>query len=171
MVDHIGWRWVFWLNLPLAGVALGLVFIFVNVSSRKHDGSVWKQLLHIDNFGNLFLMGAVTSILLALASSHPWSSWHSLLPLIIGLSALPIFILFESSPFCLLPTMPLRLLSNKDSTLAFLLTFLHGILLYWTSYFLPIYSKPSSSAPPKNPASIASPQPPPRSPSASSAVS
>ncbi|KUJ12567.1 major facilitator superfamily protein [Mollisia scopiformis] len=139
MVDHIPWRFIFWLNLPPAGLALGLVVAFLKVSHNR-SGSVWKQLARIDYFGNLFLMGAVTSILLALAGagvSRPWSSWHTLVPLLLGLVALPLFVLFEASSLCLLPTVPLRLFSNRTSALAFLLTFLHGVMLYWGSYFLP----------------------------------
>ena len=35
--------------------------------------------------------------------------------------------------------MPPRLFTNRTSVLAFVLTFFHGVVLYWASYFLPVY--------------------------------
>jgi Na+/melibiose symporter-like transporter len=35
--------------------------------------------------------------------------------------------------------MPLRVYSNRSSVLAYLLTFLHGIILSWLSFSLPVY--------------------------------
>jgi MFS family permease len=143
LVDHIGWRWIFWINLPVSGLALGLVMGFLHTSQVNSSPlSTWKQLARIDYMGNVLLMGAVTSILIALSRlgpSIPWRSWQTLVPLLVGSSFLPVYVLFEASPFCLQPTTPLRLFSNKTSALAFVLTFLHGIVLYWSSYFLPVY--------------------------------
>jgi Na+/melibiose symporter-like transporter len=35
--------------------------------------------------------------------------------------------------------MPPRLFQNRTSFFAFILVFLHGILTYWITYFLPVY--------------------------------
>ncbi|OQV03822.1 hypothetical protein CLAIMM_08816 [Cladophialophora immunda] len=35
--------------------------------------------------------------------------------------------------------MPLRLMSNRTSAIAYILTFLHGIVTMWSIYFLPVY--------------------------------
>ncbi|KAL5040840.1 major facilitator superfamily domain-containing protein [Aspergillus fruticulosus] len=44
-----------------------------------------------------------------------------------------------STRLCPEPTIPPRLFSNRTSLAAFILSFLHGTLLYWTIYFLPVY--------------------------------
>ncbi|TGO21657.1 hypothetical protein BPAE_0207g00120 [Botrytis paeoniae] len=96
----------------------------------------------IDYFGNTLLIGAITSIPIALSGTNvkrPWESWQRLVPLLLGFMALPLYMIFENSPFCKQPTTPLRLFSHRTSSLASLLTFLHEILLYWASYFLPVY--------------------------------
>ncbi|TGO34060.1 hypothetical protein BHYA_0214g00110 [Botrytis hyacinthi] len=141
MVEHIGWRWIFWLNLPIGGLALLSVILFFRVSHVR-SGPTMSNLGKIDYFGNTLLIGAITSILIALSGTsveRPWESWQRLVPLLLGFMALPLYMIFENSPFCKQPTTPLRLFSHRTSSLAFLLTFLHGILLYWASYFLPVY--------------------------------
>jgi hypothetical protein len=141
MVDHVGWRWIFWLNLPVSGVALLLVAFFLRVSHSRAP-SLRSQLTSIDYVGNLFLIAAVTSILIALSGANAvdrWGSWQKLVPLVLGLVGLPIYVIYEASPLCREPTTPLRLFSNRTSAVAFLLSFLHGMLLYWVSYFLPVY--------------------------------
>ncbi|CAG8976786.1 hypothetical protein HYALB_00012029 [Hymenoscyphus albidus] len=74
MADHIGWRWVFWLNLPVGGLALGLVvaFLWLNVAHAEDESTTawtWKQVARIDYLGCLFMMGAVTSILIAISGT------------------------------------------------------------------------------------------------------
>ncbi|KAF4635954.1 hypothetical protein G7Y89_g2121 [Cudoniella acicularis] len=128
MVDHIGWRWVFWLNLLIAGLALVLVMVFMQAKHGR-SGSTLTQLARIDYVGNALLMGAVTSILLALSGTGSldlWNSWRKWLPLLLGLLGLPLFVFFEGSPFYSQPTTPLRIFTNTVSALDFLLTFLHG---------------------------------------------
>ncbi|TGO48214.1 hypothetical protein BCON_0247g00080 [Botryotinia convoluta] len=141
MVEHIGWRWIFWLNLPIGGLALLSVILFFRVSHVR-SGPTMSNLGKIDYFGNTLLIGAITSILIALSGTNverPWESWQRLVPLLLGFMALLFYMILENSPFCKQPTTPLRLFSHRTSSLAFLLTFLHGILLYWASYFLPVY--------------------------------
>ena len=45
------WRWVFFLNLPIGAVALGILFIFLRMSHR--GGLTWQQRIRqIDYVGN-----------------------------------------------------------------------------------------------------------------------
>lgn len=141
MVEHIGWRWIFWLNLPIGGLALLSLIFFFRVSYVR-SGPTISNLRKIDYLGNTLLIGAISSILIALSDTNverPWESWQRLVLLLLGFIALPFYMIFENSPFCRQPTTPLRLFSHRTFSLAFLLTFLHGILLYWASYFLPVY--------------------------------
>ncbi|ROW13947.1 hypothetical protein VPNG_04078 [Cytospora leucostoma] len=133
------WRWVFYINLPLAGLSLLLVGVSLGALPRSRDKAV-HSLKRLDISGNVLLVAAITSILLALTwggGERPWSSWRTLLPLILGLLGLPLFILVESRVSE--PTTPLRLFSNRTSFAGFGLTFCHHVLLYWTIFMLPVY--------------------------------
>ena len=141
IVDHTSWRWVFYINLPLCGVAVILMFLFLQVKYDK-TASLWEKLKRVDYVGNAILMTSVISILLSLTwagTLHPWSSWRTILPLILGFLGLIGFIFYEGCRWCVEPTVPLRLFSNRTVTLTYILSFLHGTILYWVSLFLPVY--------------------------------
>ncbi|GFF96212.1 uncharacterized MFS-type transporter C1399.02 [Aspergillus udagawae] len=141
IVNHTTWRWVFYLNLPIGGVGLVLLILFLRVNYNR-DMSIGKKLKRLDYLGNLLLIGAIVSILIALSwggTRYPWSSGHVLGPLIIGLLGIPAFVLFQASPLVKEPTTPLRLFSNRTSIIAFFNTFMHGLLSFWILYMLPVY--------------------------------
>ena len=59
--------------------------------------------------------------------------------MILGLAGFGAPPAYEKSQFCVEPTMPPHLFSNRTSLVAFLLTFLHTLVTIWALYFLPIY--------------------------------
>lgn len=59
------WRWVFYINLPLAGLSLLLVGVTLGALPRKRDKAV-NSIKRLDISGNALLVAAITSILLAL---------------------------------------------------------------------------------------------------------
>ena len=140
IVDTTTWRWVFYINLPLAGLSLLLLVAFLHVGYRKE--SMLKKLGRIDYVGEAIFISSVSAILVSLTyagSTHPWSSWRTILPLVLGFAGLGAFIAYEETPFCLEPTMPLRLFKNRTTVIACTLGFLHSLLSVWIIYFLPIY--------------------------------
>ncbi|KAK6957354.1 hypothetical protein Daesc_000138 [Daldinia eschscholtzii] len=135
------WRWVFWINLPIAAVALFLLVAFLHVNYDR-EPSITDRLRRIDFTGNAILIASVTSILIALAyggTLYPWSSWRVILPLVLGFCGLGLFIAFESSRWCSDPMTPLHLFQNRTSAAAFYLTFIHSLYSFWVLYFLPVY--------------------------------
>ncbi|KAH8669159.1 major facilitator superfamily protein [Xylariales sp. PMI_506] len=142
IVDRVSWRWVFYLNLPVGGVALLLLFAFLRVNYNK-EHTLAAKLTQLDWIGNAIFVAAITSILIALAwsgSTYPWSSYKVIVPLVVGMLGLLGFFLFEATPkLAPNPMMPLHLFGNRTSATAFVLTFLHSIAAYGALYFLPVY--------------------------------
>lgn len=140
LAEHASWRWIFYLNLPVAGVALVLLYCYLNVQHQKD--SVSNILQRIDFAGNGILIASVVSILLALTwagTEESWTSWKTLLPLVLGVLGLIGFLALESSSLIREPTMPIRIFSNRTSLPTFGLAFIHSMLSYWLSYYLPVY--------------------------------
>jgi MFS family permease len=140
IVQSTIWRWVFLMNLPLAGIALALLVAFLRVNSHKQ--SVMEKLKRFDYIGHTIFVASVVAILLALTSAgtkYEWSSWHILFPLIIGFAGLGGFLTWEGSRFCEEPTMPLRFFQNRTTLATFILAFMHSLLTIWVIYFLPVY--------------------------------
>lgn len=97
------------------------------------------------------LIGAVTAILLALAwggTKFSWSSWHIVLPMIIGFLGIAGFAVIQVSGYVEEPTMPPQLFSNRTSVSIYIMAFVHGILLLYVTYFLPVYFQAVKNASP-----------------------
>lgn len=61
IVQHSTWRWVFYLNLPIGGLALVLLFVFLHVNYNK-EKTFADRLGKIDWAGNAIFIASVTSI-------------------------------------------------------------------------------------------------------------
>lgn len=141
IVQKISWRWVFYINLPVGGAALSTLFLFLKVKSDK-TLDYYHRLTRIDWIGNLIFVCSIVAVLVAFSwagTTHPWSSFRVLLPLVSGLVGIGVFILYEGSPFCSNPTMPLHHFANRTSATAMALTFLSSLIFVMMIYFLPIY--------------------------------
>jgi MFS family permease len=141
IVQNSTWRWVFYLNLPIAGAALILLLIFLP-ESYEDKSSFSMKIKRIDFAGNTILIAAVTAILIALSfggTRYEWSNWHIILPLVLGLCGLVAFQIFEASPLAVEPVVPPRFFKNRTSATALFLTFVHTMFTFWVVYFLPVY--------------------------------
>ena len=141
IVQHTSWRWVFWINLPIGGTTLILQYFFLQVTYKKRF-TFKEKLKQIDWFGNFLLVASVISILIALSwanTRYPWSSWNVLVPLLVGFAGTVSFHCFEASKFCVQPTVPSRLFTNRTCAVAMVLTFAQSMLTFWQIYFLPVY--------------------------------
>ncbi|RDL35875.1 uncharacterized protein BP5553_06487 [Venustampulla echinocandica] len=141
IVQNISWRWVFLINLPIGGLALLIVVAFLQVTYRK-EATAMARIKRIDFLGNTIFIASLVAILLALTwagSTYPWSSWRILVPLLLGFAGIGIFSIYESSRFCVEPTMPPHLFMNRTSVAAFILTFIQTAILYWVMYYMPVY--------------------------------
>jgi MFS family permease len=135
------WRWVFYINLPVCAVTLVLLIIFLRLKYTPEAS--WKlALARIDYFGSVLFITSITSILLGLilgGTVFPWSSWRVILPLVLGFVGWAFFHVFEYSSWCKEPIIPPHIFGNRTTTTALVLTFTSGMLLEWTTFFLPVY--------------------------------
>jgi MFS family permease len=140
IVQNTTWRWVFYLNLPIAGAALVLLLLFLP-ESYEDKSSFSIKIKRVDFVGNAILLASVTSILIALSTGgtrYGWGDWHVIVPLVLGLVGLVgLFPVYET--FATEPAVPMRLFSNRTSATALGLTFVHIMFTFWVVYFLPVY--------------------------------
>jgi EmrB/QacA subfamily drug resistance transporter len=128
-----GWRWVFYLNLPLSLLSLFMILAKMPKMSHQAKG-------RIDFIGAALIVGAAVPLLLALTlggHDHPWRS-----PLILGLfgaaaSGVVLYIIAER--FAQDPILPLDLFRNRVFTMASLATFLVSMAFMSTVAFLPLF--------------------------------
>ncbi|KAF8846456.1 MFS general substrate transporter [Acephala macrosclerotiorum] len=140
IVQRTSWRWVFYLNLPIGGVALVLLFLFLHVEYKQE---AWlAKVKRIDYFGNALLMTSIVATLLALSwggSLYAWSEWRVIVCLVLGLAGMASFGIYEATPWCREPMMPPHLFSKRTTVAAFIISFLHNMITFWVVYFVPVY--------------------------------
>jgi EmrB/QacA subfamily drug resistance transporter len=133
--DHLSWRWVFYVNLPIGVIALAAIAARLHLPVRRTEHNV-------DYAGAGLLAISVVSLLLATVwggVDYPWGSVQ-----IIGLfagslvSAL-LFIWRESR--AKEPILPLRLFKNEIFSVSVLLSLLVGIVMFGAIIFLPEYQQ------------------------------
>jgi MFS family permease len=76
LVDRTSWCWVFYIALPVSGLALVLLLLFLQVEYNK-TSSVAEGLKCLDHTGNAILTLSMVSILIALTyggTLRPWGS-------------------------------------------------------------------------------------------------
>ncbi|KAI0788199.1 iron permease [Fomes fomentarius] len=146
LADSGGWRWLFYLNIPLCGIAIVLTVFFLRVHMPKT--SLREKLTQMDWIGIIVMIGSTVSILLAITWGglrFSWSSGHVLAPLIIGGLGITIFFILEM--FWLKgPTVPRFFFTNRTTFSGYIGTFFHGIVALAALYYLPVYFQASLGA-------------------------
>ncbi|KAF7318484.1 MFS general substrate transporter [Mycena chlorophos] len=81
--DHVTWRWCFFLNLPIGGLAIVVVTILLKAApplgsdpTKRSWSDLLAQTLRLDFGGATLLAGTITSLVLALqwgGNTKPWN--------------------------------------------------------------------------------------------------
>ena len=132
-VDNIGWRWVFYINVPIGLTALVVTGLVLNVDSYRKEH-------RLDYRGAAALVAGVSCALLVTVWGGTEYAWGS--PTILGLSAaavvlLGLFILQERR--AAEPILPLRLFRNKVFSLTSGIGFIVGLGMFGAIVFLPMF--------------------------------
>jgi EmrB/QacA subfamily drug resistance transporter len=132
-VDHLSWRWIFYINLPTGALALAVIAAVLRspTTRRQHV---------IDYLGVMLLSVALTAIILFTSlggTTLPWAS-HVILGLIaLGFISTIAFIAAEArAPE---PILPLGLFRNGTFAIASAVGLIVGLSLFGSITYLPIY--------------------------------
>jgi len=148
IVTKTTWKWLFWMNIPVCALILCVIVPFLRVSWDKSP--TWRNSLgRVDYLGNAIFIASISSILIGLIQGgvvHPWSSWRTILPIVLGFLGWLAF--FIQQGFCDEPTMPLHLFAHRTSATVYFLDFIISILLQWCVYVLPLFFQSQLGASP-----------------------
>ena len=133
LTDHVNWRWVFYINLPIGAVALVVTSVVLRLPFRR-------QPHRIDVLGSSLLVTGVSSLLLLTVwggSEYPWTSPIILTLGIVGALLVAVFVWWQRRiPEPLLPPRLFRIgIFNVSSGLAFL----QAMALFGAVVFMPFY--------------------------------
>nr|POE56465.1 efflux pump roqt [Quercus suber] len=76
--SNVTWRWCFYINLPLGGVAAVMVFFFLQIPERDTTKQpLMKKLSQLDILGSCFLIPSIVCLLLALQwGGQTYAVWY-----------------------------------------------------------------------------------------------
>ncbi|MDX3666429.1 MDR family MFS transporter [Streptomyces europaeiscabiei] len=131
--EHLSWRWVFYVNLPVGAVAL-LVIAAVLRIPRKAERHV------IDYLGTFLIASVATCLVLVASLGGTTWDWNS--PQIIGLSVLAVllvvvFVAVERR--AAEPVLPLKLFRVRTFTLSAVISFVVGFAMFGAMTYLPTF--------------------------------
>jgi EmrB/QacA subfamily drug resistance transporter len=133
--DHLSWRWIFYINIPVGLIALGMIAVRLHLP-------VHKMKHRLDVIGAVLLAASVTCLLLVTVlggSTYAWNS-HQIYELAAGgVLAGILFVIREF--FAAEPVIPLRLFRNDIFTVASILSLLTGAAMFGAMIFIPEYQQ------------------------------
>jgi EmrB/QacA subfamily drug resistance transporter len=135
ITDNWGWRWSFYINLPIGVVALAMVTIVLHLPKKRVQG-------RIDYWGAALLTVAITSLVLLTTwggTQYAWGSVQIIGLLVLGLAALAAFLYAETR--AAEPVLPLRIFRNHNFSLISLVAFIVGFTMFGAMTFLPLFQQ------------------------------
>lgn len=144
--EKVSWRWCFYINLPIGGVAAAVIaFFFTPVTQTGEDKTkslTWRQLLaQFDILGTLFFLPGVICLLIALqwgGSTYPWSSGRIIALLVIfGVCTIAFIGIQLWRPET--ATVSPALIKQRSIWAAGLFAFSIGSAFFVAIYYLPIW--------------------------------
>jgi EmrB/QacA subfamily drug resistance transporter len=132
ITDNWGWRWVFYVNIPVGVLGMALLIAFLPFVRSK---ATWRD---IDYAGAILLTAGLVPILVSLSntSTYGWSSWQTLVPLIGGFVLLVAFVIVEH--YEAEPIVPLSLFRNRAFTVSVIVGALSGFGMFGALIFVPL---------------------------------
>ncbi|KAM4062978.1 major facilitator superfamily protein [Hirsutella rhossiliensis] len=142
--EKVTWRWCFYINLPIGGLAMLIVFFFVRVSrntAETEGHSFTTRIRQLDIPGTAIFLPAIVCLLLALqwgGADYPWAN-SRIIGLFVGfglLIAVFIAIQFWQGDR---GTLPPRLFANRNVLSAMIFAFFFGAAFFPLVYYISLY--------------------------------
>jgi EmrB/QacA subfamily drug resistance transporter len=135
ITGHLGWRWAFYINIPLGLTALLWCQLMLHLAARRGRAA-------IDWPGITLMTAAIGAVVLAATwagTTYAWASWQ-----IGGLAAgaaaaLAAFIAREQS--AREPVLPLRVFAQRNFRMSSVMIFAAGVAMFGATLYLPLFQQ------------------------------
>ena len=132
-VDHLSWRWAFYVNLPVALVAMTVITLALQVREERARRAV-------DYPGAALLVAGTTCLLLVTVwggSRYPWGSPRTVTLALAGAALLAAFTAWERR--AAEPILPLRLFRDRTVGAALACAFCLGAAILSAAVYAPLF--------------------------------
>ncbi|MFI5616549.1 MDR family MFS transporter [Streptomyces sp. NPDC051567] len=138
ITDHMGWRWSFYINLPLGAVALAMVTAVLHLPKKTEQG----KRPSIDYLGAALLTIAITSTVLLTTwggTEYAWGSPEIVGLIVVGVLSTAAFLHAETKAVD--PVMPLHIFRSRNFALMSVIGFLVGFAMFGGVLYLPLFQQ------------------------------
>lgn len=149
-VEKATWRWCFYMNLPICGLALPMAILFVSLHTERR--TVLENIHLVDWVGGFIFITFLTTFLVAVSSGgvdHAWSSWRTIVPLMIGLAGILISLTWEHR-YAKNPFLQRSLFPNLSAIATYMSALFQGFILFMGLYYMSFYFTAAKLASPVN---------------------
>lgn len=139
-VKKATWRWCFYLNLPICGLALPMAFFFLGTLTKPKT-DLLTSLRSVDWIGNILFISALTSLLIAISwagISYEWSDYQTIIPLVLGGAGLIFSIAYETR-LAANPFLSKNIFNSSSAIASYIAALLQGLALYMALYYTSFY--------------------------------
>ncbi|MGF0116316.1 MDR family MFS transporter [Promicromonospora sp. Marseille-Q5078] len=143
LTEGPGWRWTFWLNIPIGIAAFAIAWVALKLPSHRSSRPV-------DWAGIVTMAVATTGIVLVTSweslssGGYDWSNWRLSGLVVLTLLAVAAFIVAETR--VAEPLIPLRLFKNRTFTITTLIGLVLGMGMFSAMAMIPTFLQMSTGA-------------------------
>ncbi|TIA61384.1 MFS general substrate transporter [Aureobasidium pullulans] len=136
----IGWRWCFYINLPLDAISLVLAVLCLKLNLKRAPAK--ETLKELDWTGCFLIAAGAILFLLGLESGashqHSWTSAYTLCMIIFGVFLLAAFMIWEWK-FAKVPLIPIQVFASRTSRAALTIACCHSFVFIAFDFYLALY--------------------------------
>ncbi|MER5445298.1 MDR family MFS transporter [Streptomyces sp. NPDC002766] len=131
--EHLSWRWVFYINLPVGVIALAVIAAVLRIPR--------KETRHVIDYLGTFLIASVATCLVLVASlggtTWGWGSAQIVGLAVLGVVLAAAFVAVERR--AAEPVLPLKLFRVRTFTLSAVISFIVGFAMFGAMTYLPTF--------------------------------
>lgn len=131
-IDHLDWRWGFYINLPFCAIGLIMVPVCVKLKAVQ-ERPLLEKFKGVDWVGGVIFVGSMTVLLMGLSWAgvqYSWRNIQTLVPIIVGVVGL--VVLFGWEKWTKLPFLRASLFYNLSAIVAFYCALISGFVVSFT---------------------------------------
>ncbi|KAB8238271.1 major facilitator superfamily domain-containing protein [Aspergillus alliaceus] len=141
--DGVSWRWCFYINLPIGGLSIAVIILFLRVPSKSEFSGtpILQRIKQLDLIGASLLIPAIICLLLALqwgGNKYPWSN-SRIIGLFVGFGLMIIIFAFSQIKLGDRATLPPGILKRRSVLAATMFALFFGGAFFLLVYYVPIF--------------------------------
>ncbi|MFJ8884232.1 MFS transporter [Streptomyces sp. NPDC102402] len=131
--EHLSWRWVFYVNLPIGVVALLVIAAALHIPVRRTKHT-------IDYLGTFLIASVATCLILVASLGGTTWAWGSVQIIVLAVLAVVLLVAFVAvERRASEPVLPLKLFRRRTFSLVAVISFVIGFAMFGAMTYLPTF--------------------------------